>query len=287
MKMFRTVASLALALTLIAAPASASDDAAPVLNDTVADATLINELPFWAYGDTYDAVDNSDDEAYPSCFSHSDYSVWFEYTAPAGAEVVFSTMYSEFDTVIDVFQNAENIACNDDASWDYTSKVTVPVADGETYLIRVAGLGGQSGPFTFSAKEFLPMQATVTVADRGSLRMNNGRAIVQATVECNQDGYVELGFVGSQLTGSGGRSHWVDCGAAFPVRINSRKGDFLPGPMDVEWSGYACSWDSYGWYGVAEPAEGMTAMDHDEEPVIDSSCTELAGSKTVFLMPSQ
>lgn len=289
MKILRSVAALALALTLIATPASATHEA-PTANDTVATATVIDALPFWAYGDTYDAVDNTDDAAYPSCFEHSDYSVWFQYTATADAEVVLSTMYSGFDTVMDVFQNSENITCNDDAAGDYGSKVNVPVTAGETYLIRVAGYGGDSGPFQFSAEEFIPMEASLTVADRGSLRMNSGRAVVQATVECNQDGYAAIEFAGSQLTGTGRRSRWVDCGETFRVRINSRNGEFLPGPMEIDWSGYACRWDAYGGYVVADTAEGgegMTATDHDGEPAADPSCMELAGSKTVLLIPSQ
>lgn len=278
-----------MALTLLATPAAASEDGSPVLNDTVAGATVINELPFWAYGDTYGATDSNDDAVYPSCFD-SDYSVWFQYTAPANAQVELSTMYSQFDTVIDVFHNTENIACNDDASWDYSSKVIVPVVAGDTYLVRVAGLGGQSGPFELSAEEFIPMQATLTVADQGALRMSNGRAIVQAGVECNQDGYVEIGFTGAQLTGNGRRFRWVECGQTFPVRINSRNGEFLPGPMDVDWSGYACKWDDYGWYESAEPVEGgqgFAALDHDEELVTDGGCVELSGSKTVLLIPAQ
>lgn len=290
MKMLRSVASLACALTLIATPASASHEEAPALNDTIAGATVIDELPFSAYGDTYDAVDNTDEDAYSSCFDHSGSSVWFQYTAPDDADVVLSTMYSEFDTVMDVFRNGENTACNDDASGDYSSKLIVPVVAGETYLIRVAGYGGDSGWLQFSAEEFIPMQASLAVADRGSLRMNNGRAIVQATLECNQAGYAGFEFAGTQLTGNGRRVRWVDCGGTFPVRINSRNGEFLPGPMDVDWVGYACRWDSYGGGGVAEPVEvggGTAAMDHDEEPATDGSCMELSGSKRVLLIPSQ
>jgi hypothetical protein len=79
--------------------------------------------------------------------------VWFKYTAPATGTVTIDTQGSLLDTILSVHSGcpgvlANAITCNDDfsppARW---SKVTVPVAAGSTYMIRVAGYGGEINDF--------------------------------------------------------------------------------------------------------------------------------------------
>src|SRR6185295_15018986 len=71
--------------------------------------------------------------------------IWFSYTAPATGIVSIDTQGSSFDTILSVHSgcpgvNANSIACNDDlAPPQRWSKVSIPVAAGNTYKIRVAG----------------------------------------------------------------------------------------------------------------------------------------------------
>jgi hypothetical protein len=79
--------------------------------------------------------------------------VWFKYVPPATGSVTIDTQGSFLDTIVSVHSGcpgtvADMLACNDDfAAPQRWSQVTVPVAAGSTYLIRVAGYGGSTGPF--------------------------------------------------------------------------------------------------------------------------------------------
>ena len=290
MRVLRGIVVVALFVSAFAAPAGA-DHGEPITNDTVASATLIEDLPFWDALDTSSAVDSTDDAV--GCFDHSDYSVWYRYTPAEDATLLLSTLGSEFDTVLEVFEGdaSEPLACDDDGGWDLDSRLRFEAVGGQTYLIRAAGFSGDSGYLEFNAEELIPMEATLTVADQGAYRMSNGRAIINAVLTCNQDGYVDVLFSGDQGVGpasaDGRRWAYTECGESVPVtvRLNARNGKFLPGPLQVDWSGYACSYSDYGWGwpDVATDDEGVEAMDHEYE----GSCADLEGTKSVLLMPTQ
>jgi hypothetical protein len=90
--------------------------------------------------------------------------VWYTYTATAAGTLIVDTCGSDFDTVVSVHQDncpgtsVNEIACSDDCPGSSPcntprSCVTVPVSAGETYLIRVAGAGGQVGAYEITAQE--------------------------------------------------------------------------------------------------------------------------------------
>jgi hypothetical protein len=293
-KTTRVLVAALLVIGALGAPAQASHEE-PVSNDTVASALTITGLPYFHTTDTSQAVDRSDEDAAPErgCFEHSDYSVWYSLTPDSDMLVRLSTAGSEFDTVLEIFAGAaqELVDCDDDGGWEVDSRISLNAVAGETYLIRAAGYGGENGYLQFSAHEVIPMEASLSVADQGVVRLSNGRAIVSAVLECNQYGYADILFRAEQGTGplaANGR-RWIstECGEQVPlnVRINSRNGTFLPGQAEVEWSGFACSEYAYGW-GVAtaiDSDETVSTMDHDE----DVDCTEFSGSKTVLLLPAE
>ena len=81
--------------------------------------------------------------------------VWYRYTAPQTGFVRFDTCGSSWDTVLSVHGGcpgaaANTIACDDDSLCGLASAVDVPVTAGQTYHVRVAGFGGQTGPFTLN-----------------------------------------------------------------------------------------------------------------------------------------
>ncbi len=80
--------------------------------------------------------------------------VWFRYTATEDGTLRVDTCGSTWDTVLSAHTGcpgtvANQIACNDDAC-GLQSIIDFPVTDSTSYLIRVAGYQGASGPFTLT-----------------------------------------------------------------------------------------------------------------------------------------
>lgn len=134
----------------------------PVLppdNDDVADAIVITE------GESYEGTNFGatlePDEAEVSCVApdwSTNFSVWWSFTPQDGGLATISTEGSDFDTVLSVRTLGlptllNEIACNDNAGpptianqgsgvfWSLLQDV--PLEEGETYLIRVAGYNEQ------------------------------------------------------------------------------------------------------------------------------------------------
>ena len=77
--------------------------------------------------------------------------VWYRYTPATSGSLTVSTCGSAYDTVLSVHTGcpgttANQIVCNDD-SCSRQSEVTLSVAPGTSYLIRVSGWNGNSGSF--------------------------------------------------------------------------------------------------------------------------------------------
>lgn len=76
--------------------------------------------------------------------------VWFSITVATGGVVTFDTIGgATWDTTLSAFSACDGVelACNDDTN-GLQSRINVNFAMGQTVLIRVAGFGGASGPFT-------------------------------------------------------------------------------------------------------------------------------------------
>jgi hypothetical protein len=81
--------------------------------------------------------------------------VWYSYAASCTGIATFSFCTggtANFDTVIEAFSGTcgslNLLACNDDACPGGRSQLSVPVAAGTTYLVRVGGFDGEVGNFT-------------------------------------------------------------------------------------------------------------------------------------------
>ncbi len=70
-------------------------------------------------------------------------SVWFKWTAPTSGKATFSTVGSDFDTVLGVYRydTLAEVAFNDDSD-DRTSSCSFLVQAGQTYYVVVAGYDG-------------------------------------------------------------------------------------------------------------------------------------------------
>ncbi len=85
--------------------------------------------------------------------------LWYAYRAPADGTLYVDTCGSSFDTVLSVYSDcpgttATELACNDDSDdcgvGSTDSSLSLEVAVGETYLIRVAGNNDAHGSFVLN-----------------------------------------------------------------------------------------------------------------------------------------
>jgi hypothetical protein len=77
-------------------------------------------------------------------------SIWYRWTAPASGRVTFSTLGSDFDTLLAAYTGAAvdaltEVASNDDANGLPTSEISFDAVEGTTYSIAIDGAGGDSG----------------------------------------------------------------------------------------------------------------------------------------------
>ena len=77
-------------------------------------------------------------------------SIWYRWTAPASGRVEFSTLGSDFDTLLAAYTGAAvdaltKVAGNDDANGLSTSEISFDAVQGTTYSIAIDGAGGDSG----------------------------------------------------------------------------------------------------------------------------------------------
>lgn len=98
------------------------------------------------------STSSSDALATSSCGGgEDDGDVWHCWTADCSGIATISLCDSAFDTTLAVFDacDGEEIACNDDSCGTSTnrSRIDLNVTEGEEYLFRVAGFGGQQGNY--------------------------------------------------------------------------------------------------------------------------------------------
>jgi len=126
--------------------------------NTIAEAVVIDELPFYDTGATCDNTHDYD-EACPYTESLSP-DVVYSYAPEVGLLLAVYLCESFYDTKTYVYDSDMNlIACNDDADCGYSgyqsALYAVPLIGGMTYYIIVDGYGGDCGPYTLEVYEFV------------------------------------------------------------------------------------------------------------------------------------
>lgn len=298
--------ALAAALMLSATPATASEAPAPA-NDRRAEATVIEAVPFRDVVDTTAATSDADDRA--ECHAGGG-SVWYALTPAVDLRVDVKTYGSNYDTVLEI-QRADTgavVGCNDDGGFALDSRLIRDFTAGVTYLIRVAGYSqDDAGTLRLSLDEWVPLQASITLADTGKLTPG-GRAVIDFTTTCNKTAYGYLDVDARQGLGptvmTTNADVWLECGQTqqISMRLTPTTGSFLPGLLDVEWSSYLCSegygydsyYDSYSSTQTAEAGDAASAaaeageqaqlLSHEEE--YSDECVAIDGAKNVLLIPS-
>ena len=86
-----------------------------------------------------------------SCGGTND--VWFVYNGTVTGTLAVDTCGSSFDTVLAAFTacGGTELACDDNSGCGSTSLVTFAVTPNTSYLLRVAGVGGATGPIVITA----------------------------------------------------------------------------------------------------------------------------------------
>lgn len=124
--------------------------------DTIADAVLISELPYYNTGTTT-GYTNDYDEACPYTDSTAP-DVVYEIIPPGDANLVIDMLGSTYDTKIYLYdEDLELVACNDDFYSDYVSKLEdIPVEAGARYYLVIDGYGEAHGDYVLNVVEYEP-----------------------------------------------------------------------------------------------------------------------------------
>ena len=121
-----------------------------------------NAIPIYDGDRAFDTAEaTTDGPTHSSCQydGQTYHDIWYEYVATCNGDLTVSTCnQAEYDTDLVVYDgcNCSNLVllgCNDDMSGcaGFTSEVTVPVVNGNCYLIRVGGYdSGDMGPGTLT-----------------------------------------------------------------------------------------------------------------------------------------
>ena len=236
---------------------------AGVAGDNCADATEIGDGA-WT-GDTSEATNDGD----ASCGnSSSSPDVWFSYTAAQDGLVEVRTCGTTWDTVVSVHTGcpgtaANELTCNDDAC-SVQSRVLVMVEAGQTYLVRVAGFSGATGPFTLSVQPFATGEgADVIIADLSDM------------VQYGRVGDIVGVGVGSPVCNAGNEPlDWFPLDQPNHPFINANlyrlRGD------RVEQIGQ--SWIKHGFAAAQANACGLGCIPHHDSTRLGVGCSDTYGS---------
>ena len=181
----------AIALPVVMLP-SVAYAAAPA-NDSIANATAVQGIPYTNTVDTSEATVGVEDQN--GCGAAA--TVWYSFAPSADGRYIFSTEGSDYDTVLNLYSgspgNLSLIACNDDFN-----TVQAVLADsltaGTTYYISAGtccGVGevGQIGPggnLVFNVAAAPPLAVEVVLGPKATRQSDYTTAVVGGTVTCSE-----------------------------------------------------------------------------------------------------
>ena len=87
-----------------------------------------------------------------SCSDYDYKDVWHVFTPTQSCTVTISLMGSSFDTTLAIYDSCggTELACNDDAMGTLQSEIQLPVDEGTSYLIRIAGYFFKTGDYALN-----------------------------------------------------------------------------------------------------------------------------------------
>ncbi len=131
--------------------------AAAPANDQIADAILIDPLPFDDTQNTTGATVSVGDPN-TSCDPNIGKTVWYRYEAGATSKILhLNTLGSNFDTVLSVYQDnggvLTELICDDDSGPNGTSQLNLNTGQNVTLYVGIGGYGGVGGILQFHVEE--------------------------------------------------------------------------------------------------------------------------------------
>lgn len=250
----------ALCLGGLVVPAAAE----PPPNDDVASPTVVG-VPDGLMQDTSEATSDPTDPEL-TCAPPAGATVWFAYTPSADQRVEFTTVGSDYDTTLSAYLGTPGmdteVACNDDAAEDLTSRVRFDVAVGQTYLIMVGSFGGGPGGTLMLQSDLAapPLELALTIGPRGTVVPRTGEATITGTLTCSRPVMVGLDVVLTQrigrvrIQGYSGTALECDGTTAWQLPVSAYDGLFTGGKADAQAFAY-----SFGEEGFAE-ASGQVRL---------------------------
>ena len=210
----------------------------------------------------------TDDTA--SCGGGGTADVWWRYVAPRAGVVDIHTCWSDFDTVLSVYDTCDGteLACNDDYPGCGTggSRVSLDVSPGQVLRIRVAGCAGQTGNVMLSIITSVPSQSisgrvTTTESDPVAgvtLTGLPGEPVTNANGEYAAT--VDYGFIGTATPWKTGYLFQPANRTYINVTSNQLNQDYQATPPNFAISGSVT--DQFG-----DPVSGVTINGLPGSPV--------------------
>jgi hypothetical protein len=235
-------------LSLAVFPATA--EGAPPSNDDQANAIAFSAVPYVVTADTTEATEDAG--TLDACFSRAG-SVWYRFAATADQRLIISTTGSDYDTVLNVYQAGQIVACSNNISRvNLTSVVSVDVTAGNDYYIMVSRFAAKSGGhLALSVRH--PLTASVTLSGKGGADRVDGSALIHGTMHCSRAARWMYIAVGVRQRVSGGRiasgstgkvlRHCSSTPTVWRLRISDNDRAFDAGPVRVTSSyWYVCEY---------------------------------------------
>jgi hypothetical protein len=231
-----------LAALVVPAPGATAGAAAAPDNDLIASATRVTSLPGVFTQDTTEATRSPDDGE-----SVGGHSVWFRYRPAQTRRVRVTTIGSDYDTVLSLFEgprgNRVLIKYSDDRV-DVNAALQFRAVAGTRYWVAASAYGsGPAGELRIAVHRPGPLEATTTLHGARSGRVS-GRLLLDGEIESVRPAAAYVWFEVSQRVGDNVARGYTEVTAMSPgwgtaewtARLDSDTGwAFQPGPAVVTW----------------------------------------------------
>jgi hypothetical protein len=216
--------------------------AAPPDNDLIASATRVTSLPGVITQDTTEATRSADDGE-----SVGAHSVWFRYRPTQTRRLRVTTIGSDYDTMLSLFEGSRRnrvlVKANDDRV-DVSAALQFRAVAGTRYWVAASAFGsGPAGELRITFHRPGPLEVTTTLHGARSGGVS-GRLLLDGEIESVRPAAAYVWLEVSQRVGDNVARGYTEMTAMSPgwgtaewtARLDSDTGwAFQPGPAAVTW----------------------------------------------------
>jgi len=199
----------------------------PVPNDVCASATAVTVGTY--HGTTFGASRESVDTCLSNTYGGD---VWYRWTATCSAQLQLNTCGSTFDTVVGIYAGSCGsptlLMCNDDAETacpgdPFTSRLTMPVTNGATYLVRVSGYRYAAGDFSLNIEQSATSCAAPVVITGADTPFSTACENTETLEDCSANSSTPTSWF-RYTAPSNGIATFSTCGASFDTLLAGYSG---------------------------------------------------------------